>query len=217
MVAQDRKRLLSLLERKGIYTALDKKLYSNNYQMRKDSIYTIGKLCTKKYQKNLLVAFYKYYLKKDPYLTPQVIFEINWLGRKHKYDLLSCLVNHSHFAFRWSTMSMDNCYDFKDRRVARLLSVLENDPVISIRKDYLSKIKNGDRATLSDYSSAEIFVTNFLSFNRYKNYSLRLISQLLNYYIGNSKEFLADIKDAKGDSDAIAKVFLRIRNEIENE
>ena len=88
--------------------------------MRKDSIYTIGKLYTKKYQKKLIAAFYKYYLK-NPYLTPLIIFEINWLGRKHKYDLLSCLVNHSHFAFRWSALSMDNCYDFKDKRVARLL------------------------------------------------------------------------------------------------
>ena len=57
---------------------------------------------------------------------------------------------------------------------------------------------------------------NFLSFNRYKNYNLKLITQLLNYYISNSKKFLDDIENAKGDSDAIMKVYLNIRSKIEN-
>jgi len=212
---KDRKKLLDLIEKKGVYIELDKKLYTGNYQMRKDSIYTLGALYDNKYQKNMIVAFHKYYLKKDPYLTPSLIMEINRLGREHQYELLSCLVQHNHFAFRWSALSMDNCYNFEDKRVARLLSVLENDPVAAIRKDYLAKVKHGTRTTLTDYFSADIFVGNFLSFNRYKAYSLRLIGCLLNYYISNSKKFLTDVKRARGDSDAIMKVFLSLRNEIE--
>jgi hypothetical protein len=109
---------------------------------------------------------------------------------------------------------MDNCYDFKDNRVARLLSVLEDDPVASIRKDYLAVMKHGTRTTVTDYFKAEIFAGNFLSFNRYRSYSLKFIDQLLNYYIANSTKILHDMADAKGDSDAIKKVYIKINSEI---
>jgi hypothetical protein len=110
---------------------------------------------------------------------------------------------------------MDNSYNFKDRRVARILSVLENDPVAVIRNEYAAKMGGARRATaIINYDSAFIFISNFLYLNQYRNYNLKLINQLLNYYIIKSKKITNDIASAKGGTNAIQKVYLGINKEI---
>jgi hypothetical protein len=207
---KQKKILMNALEKHGFFKILDRMLYSKIYRHRSDSIYTFGKLSNPKFHHNLVSALNKFYLKKDPHLVSHLVFEINWLNRKSRNKILSTLANHKNYLFRWAALGLDNCYDFKNSKVRRILSGLQNDPVKVIRSQYQEKVSNGVDVPKLDYSSTEVFIGNFLTINKYDSYSIGFLKRVFNFYIKNNDAFLSAIENAQGSSEGISKVYKKI-------
>lgn len=209
-----KKEMMGIIEKNGIYSKLDKMLYAKNYRIRQTSINAIGKLSNKKYQENLVTAFKTFYLKKDPLSVSNLVFEINWLSNKNNKYLLESLVNHKNFIYRWSALELNNCYNFKDKKILKVLLKLETDPMEFIRTQYNKKIKLENEYPEEGFFFAELFANNFLWKNKYRDYSLKRITNIFEYYIQNKKKILSEIKLAKDDSAKIDKVYRKYNTYI---
>lgn len=106
-------------------------VFSDNYFIRTQAIYTIGKLC---YRENIpiLIEAFESYKTTDPLSIPGLFFELGWLGSEELQDLINEMINHPNYLFRWSTLEFFNSSKYQvdseqHNLVKEQLAILQND------------------------------------------------------------------------------------------
>ncbi len=100
---------------------------SDNYFIRTQTVYTIGKLCNKE-NIPLLIEAFESYKTTDPLSILGLFFELNWLGSEELQRLINEMVNHTNYLFRWSTLRF---------LVKEQLAILQNDENKLVRAEAL--------------------------------------------------------------------------------
>lgn len=104
-----------LISKSDIFSKLNNLLYQHNLFVRKDVIYTIGKIYFKQ-NANMLAEAYKFYRKTDPLIIPDILFELSWLTNGDIWSFIDELIKDNHFLFRWSAVDLLRKYNKNDNK-----------------------------------------------------------------------------------------------------
>jgi hypothetical protein len=131
------------LPRTGVFPALRANLYVPDYAVRRDSVYTIGKL-TVRTTAGLLREAFPVALRRDPLLLPRLLSELSWLtGGKRPWAYLRRVAESPHYLVRWSLLAQNVSLvgDFgrrrgpEGRKLRRLYGRLAADPHPLVRAE----------------------------------------------------------------------------------
>jgi len=106
-------------------------VFSENYFIRSQGIYTIGKLCNRENIPTLVEAF-ESFKTTDPLSIPGLFFELGWLGSEELQDLITEMTNHPNYLFRWATLQFFDSSKYQidsegHNFVKEQLAILQND------------------------------------------------------------------------------------------
>ena len=158
----EKERFRKALSVSTIRERLRELLYHNNANVRKNAIYTIGKLGFRPYAKFLLEAF-PYYLKEDPINLSGLMFELRWLTRRWHLPLLKQIADAPHYLQRWSLCSRiyEDPHDADDARgFLELLLKLADDPhpeIAATAKDRCKELQSHIRGVTLSFSGSMDF------------------------------------------------------------
>lgn len=96
-----------------IFLMLNKLLYNDNFVLKKDIVYTIGKINFKQNAKYLEKA-YNFYKNKDPLILPDILQEIEWLKKDSIWKYVRKLAKHPNYLFRWAVVELLSKYNEDD-------------------------------------------------------------------------------------------------------
>jgi hypothetical protein len=88
-----------------IIPELERLVFAENHFIRKQVIYTLGKVCSYDSVAILLQAFYEY-RESDPILLPRLIGELFWLGVENPLDVLESTVTSQYYTTRWTVIEL---------------------------------------------------------------------------------------------------------------
>lgn len=114
------------VERSGIVDAIEKNLNRNDYHIRKNSIYALGKIGAVASVPKMLHAF-DHYLASDPLNLGNVIGELRWLTSDDHFPLIEKMINSPHYTVRWAALPIleNECMPIRDARFAQALAWLD--------------------------------------------------------------------------------------------
>jgi len=98
-------------------------LKAPNFNVRRNTIYTIGKL-TNRDRAYLLSDAFPFYLAKDPINLPRLLLEHLWLTNKWNWDLVERIASADHYLKRWSLCQILDDTGDNDETKKRFLDVL---------------------------------------------------------------------------------------------
>lgn len=84
-----------------IWDVLQKLLAAPNFWVRKNTIYTVGKL-THRDRANLLSEAFPFYFENDPINLPFLLQELVWLTNEWNWSFIQKTATAKHFLQRWS-------------------------------------------------------------------------------------------------------------------
>jgi hypothetical protein len=118
------------LNSSSIWSTFRSLLLSPDFSVRRNVIYTIGKL-TYRERSALLAEAFPFYLEKDPINLPGLLFELVWLTNEWNWRFLEQVASAEHYLQRWSLCQIlddngsptETLNDF-----ASILNRLKSDP-----------------------------------------------------------------------------------------
>lgn len=115
-------------------------LYSPFHDVRRNAIYTLGKLCYRKEAKALRGAF-PWYVDHDPLSLPDLMSELAWLGDERGFEVrLRRMLAHPSYLVRWSILDGFSSLESSrgsSLRWKQVSKVLSNDVVAAVRDEAL--------------------------------------------------------------------------------
>ncbi|MBH8566241.1 HEAT repeat domain-containing protein [Nostoc sp. CENA67] len=87
----------------AIIPELEHLVFANNHFIRKQVIYTLGKICSYNSVPVLLHAFHQF-RDQDPILLPRLIGELFWLGVDNRCDVIESMIFSAQYITRWSVL-----------------------------------------------------------------------------------------------------------------
>ncbi|BAY07081.1 HEAT repeat domain-containing protein [Calothrix sp. NIES-2098] len=91
--------------RSKIIAELEHLVLINNHFIRKQVIYTLGKICSYDSVPVLLQAFHEL-RDRDPILLPRLVGELFWLGVENRFDILEIAIASKHYTTRWAVLEL---------------------------------------------------------------------------------------------------------------
>jgi hypothetical protein len=88
-----------------IVPELERLVLSNNHFIRKQVIYTLGKICSYDSIPILLRAFHQF-RDQDPILLPRLVGELFWLGVDHPGDIIQSMITSPQYLTRWAVLTI---------------------------------------------------------------------------------------------------------------
>ncbi|AFY42635.1 HEAT repeat domain-containing protein [Nostoc sp. PCC 7107] len=116
-----------------IIPELERLIFAENHFIRKQVIYTLGKICSYDSVPVLLQGFYKY-RESDPLLLPRLLGELFWLGVENSWDLLESMVNSQYYTTRWAVINLLGEFIYH--------SPSEEDGTFSMKYNFSEKLRN---------------------------------------------------------------------------
>ncbi len=89
----------------AIVPELERLVLSDNHFIRKQVIYTLGKICSYDSIPILLQAFHQF-RDQDPILLPRLVGELFWLGVDHPGDVIQSMVASPQYLTRWAVLTI---------------------------------------------------------------------------------------------------------------
>jgi hypothetical protein len=118
------------IETSSIWSTLKKLLTTSNFPVRRDTVYTIAKLCQRN-RAHLLAEAFPFYLENDPINLPNLIKELVLLTNEWNWSFIEQTAKAKHFVQRWSLCELlddgGNPAEIK-QRFLDVLNHLRTDP-----------------------------------------------------------------------------------------
>ncbi|MDR3459518.1 MAG: hypothetical protein P4N60_18980 [Verrucomicrobiae bacterium] len=105
-------------------------LTSSDFFIRRNTVYTIAKLCERN-RAHLLAEAFPFYLENDPINLPNLIKELTWLTNDRNWSFIEQITKAKHFAQRWSLCELldDDGSSIESKyRYLDILKHLSSDP-----------------------------------------------------------------------------------------
>jgi len=93
------------LPKSKIFSTLNTLLYHSSLILRKDVVYTIGKIVFEQNAEYLTQA-YEFFRDKDPFMISDILGELEWLEKDIPWDHIKKLLEHPEYLFRWSVVEL---------------------------------------------------------------------------------------------------------------
>ncbi|MBD2300271.1 HEAT repeat domain-containing protein [Nostoc sp. FACHB-190] len=116
-----------------IIPELERLVFAENHFIRRQVIYTLGKICSYESVPVLLQAFYEY-RESDPILLPRLLGELFWLGVENRSDILASMVNSQYYTTRWAVINLLGEFMYN--------SASEQDATFSMKYNFSDKLRN---------------------------------------------------------------------------
>ena len=87
----------------AIIPELEHLVLADNHFIRRQAIYTLGKICSYNSVPVLLHAFYEL-RDKDPLLLPRLVGELFWLGVDNRWALIDSMTASNQYTTRWAVL-----------------------------------------------------------------------------------------------------------------
>ncbi|MDB9513953.1 HEAT repeat domain-containing protein [Kamptonema animale CS-326] len=169
----------------AIIPELENLLFADNHFIRKDAVYTLGKICSYDSIPVMLNAFYKL-RDRDPILLPRLIGELFWLGINNPWDVINSMAVSDRYITRWAVVDVlgkFSCNSPNDEdflRAHRLCDLLRRDAHSLVREEAeynyqfleLQRRKHQENISKAEYrqQSKELKkISIFLHFNNIGN------------------------------------------------
>ncbi len=91
----------------AIVKAVEESVFADNYFIRADAIYTLGKTCSYTSRSVLITAFERWH-QVDPLLLVRLIGEMYWLQVERMERYVDRLLTSSHYLTRWAVIEIVN-------------------------------------------------------------------------------------------------------------
>lgn len=114
----------SCVESSEIWESLRGLLRVPDFVMRRNAVYTIGKL-TFRERACLLVEVFPFYLESDPINLPDLLQECFWLTGDWNWGLVDQVANADHYLKRWSLCQMFDDSNLQADTSNRSIAILE--------------------------------------------------------------------------------------------
>ncbi|GAB1541877.1 hypothetical protein NUACC21_45500 [Scytonema sp. NUACC21] len=88
----------------AIVPELERLVFADNFFIRKQVIYTLGKICSYESLPVLLRAFHQL-RDRDPILLPRLVGELFWLGSNNRFDIITSMAASHRYTTRWSALA----------------------------------------------------------------------------------------------------------------
>lgn len=88
----------------AVIPKLEHLVLADNHFIRRQVIYTLGKICSYDSVPVMLNAFHQL-RDKDPILLPRLIGELFWLGVDNHWDIIGSMAASNQYTTRWATMT----------------------------------------------------------------------------------------------------------------
>lgn len=89
------------LSSSAIWETLQRLLHASNFSIRRNTIYTIGKLTSRDHA-YLLSDVFTFYLENDPINLPNLLLELLWLTNRWNWNFVEQVASAKHYLKRWS-------------------------------------------------------------------------------------------------------------------
>jgi hypothetical protein len=89
----------------AIIPEIENLLFADNHFIRKDAVYTLGKICSYDSIPVMLNAFYQL-RDRDPILLPRLIGELFWLGINNPWDIIDSMAVSDRYTTRWAVVDV---------------------------------------------------------------------------------------------------------------
>jgi hypothetical protein len=106
-----------------IWDRLQELLSAPNFGVRRNAIYTIGKL-THRNRAYLLIEAFPFFLERDPINLPRLLFELVWLTNEWNWDFLRRAAAATHDLQRWSLCSVIDDHGESNEVATQFLDIL---------------------------------------------------------------------------------------------
>jgi HEAT repeat protein len=116
-----------------IIPEVERLVFAENHFIRKQVIYTLGKICSYDSVPVLLQAFYEY-RESDSILLPRLIGELFWLGVENPLDILESMVESQYYTTRWAVIKLLGEFIYH--------SPSEEDATFSMKYNFSEKLRN---------------------------------------------------------------------------
>lgn len=116
-----------------IIPELERLVFANNHFIRRQVIYTLGKICSYDSVPVLLQGFYEY-RESDPILLPRLLGELCWLGVENRIDLLESMVASQYYTTRWAVINLLGEFIYN--------SPNEQDATFGMKYNFSEKLRN---------------------------------------------------------------------------
>ncbi len=93
------------LPKSKIFPTLNTLLYHSSLILRKDVVYTFGKIVFEQNAEFLTQAF-EFFRDKDPFMISDILGELEWLEIDIPWDHIKKLLEHTEYLFRWSVIEL---------------------------------------------------------------------------------------------------------------
>jgi hypothetical protein len=219
-------RLRELVPRTNLLDVLAANLYASDYGIRRDSIYTLGKLTYPRAAGALTRAF-PVYLQRYPLEPPGLLSELFWLStraRRRRWDYFLAMARSPQYPVRWCVFeaadygSVGTARRSRDARLyKRLLHRLARDPHPLVRQEARWRLLDarphldprrwgGSTEVLGDRSFELVVIqfSNYLWVSGPADYDLALLHRFAHYVV---VEAACTGAPAPVDSEAFARAF----------
>ncbi|ALF55546.1 hypothetical protein ACX27_26285 [Nostoc piscinale CENA21] len=116
-----------------IIPELERLIFAENHFIRKQVIYTLGKICSYDSIPILVQAFYEY-RESDPILLPRLLGELFWLGVENRLDILESMINSQYYTTRWAVINLLGEFIYHSQS--------EEDGTFSMKYNFSEKLRN---------------------------------------------------------------------------
>lgn len=198
----------------AIIPKLEHLVLADNYFIRKQVIYTLGKICSYDSVPVMLNAFYQL-RDQDPILLPRLIGELFWLGVDNRWDIISSMAASNQYTTRWAVMTALDQFIWQNEEDETFLlkhkfcNQLRHDVHQSVREEAeynyqfleLQRRKYKENLSKSEYRKQRKALEKsepFLSFSNISNqFSYYMYTQNLHTYTIEELEKFIDNKYAQ--------------------
>jgi hypothetical protein len=202
-------RLWELLPQTDLFAVLESNLYASHYGIRRDSIFTLGKLTYPRQAAALSRAF-PVYLERYPLELGALMGELFWLSsreRRRRWYYLDAVARAPHHLVRWSVFEAAGGWaamgrHSRDARLyKRLLRRLAQDPHPFVRREARARLdgarlrSTGRRWDISvtaggfaSFEEVAMQFGNYLWVSRRADYDFSLLDRFAHYVVSGEAE-----------------------------
>ena len=94
----------------AIIPEIENLLFADHHFIRRDAVYTLGKICSYDSIPVMLNAFYQL-RDRDPILLPRLIGELFWLGVNNPWDIIDSMAVSDRYTTRWAVVHVWGEFD----------------------------------------------------------------------------------------------------------
>lgn len=135
-----------------IVKSLEELIFSDNYFIQAEAIYTLGKTCSRS-SKDALSQAFDQFRDSAPFLLHKLLNEMQWLGVEDLEHCIEQMANSSRYLTRWAAVKYVYSYTLEYQTPPARVEMLLRDQYKVIRKEaeyeYQRALKSLQRPTLS--------------------------------------------------------------------